>query len=147
MSFIKRDENAGTVYAPGYFLADDEHCTRETRTIKADDESVKTAANGGKYVPMGATFKNGDAVEGVVFEDVDVSNGDAAGSVVTAGTIIKERLVTPADADALKTAGFKVIAEAAVTRPEGFELDTEETATDTTAETAGAKKNTAGGAK
>lgn len=116
MSFVKINENTGKVYAAGYFLADPEHCTRETRTIKADDASVKTADNGGKYVPMGATYKvagtgkgESPTVVGVVFEDVDVTNGDAAGSVVTSGTIIKDRLVTPTDADALKAIGFTVI--------------------------------------
>lgn len=122
MSFIKRDEITGIVYAPGYFLSDDENCTRETRTISASDASVKTAPNGGKYVPMGATYKDGENVVGVVFEDVDVTNGDAPGSVVTKGTIYADRLVTPADADALKTAGFTVITkEPAVTRPDGFD--------------------------
>lgn len=116
MSFTHINENKGTVYAAGYFLADPEHCTRETRTIKADDKSVKTADNGGKYVPMGATYKvagtGEDAaatVAGVVFEDVDVTDGDAAGSVVTSGTIIKDRLVNPDDADALKAIGFTII--------------------------------------
>lgn len=124
MSFIKRNENVGTTYAPGWFLADPEHCSRETRTIKANDPSAKTAANGGKYVPMGATYKNGETVVGVVYEDVDVTNGDAPGSVVTAGTIIADRLVTQSDSDALKTAGFTVIAKAPVTtRPDGFDKE------------------------
>lgn len=118
MSFIQRNETTGKVYAPGFFLANDEHCTRLTKTIKANDASVKTADNGGKYVPAGATYKEGETVVGVVFEDVDVSNGDAPGSVVTAGTIYKDLLVTPADADALKAAGFAVLDAPAVTRPE-----------------------------
>lgn len=123
MSFIQRDETKGRAYAPGYFLADAEHCTRETRTIKTTDASVKTAENGGKYVPMGATYKETvgetETVVGVVYEDVDVTSGDMPGSVVTKGTIYADRLVTPGDADALKTAGFTVIATSpAVTRPE-----------------------------
>lgn len=118
MSFVKINERQGTVYAPGYFLSDPEHCTRVTKTIKATDSNVKTASNGGKYVPMGATYKEGDTVVGVVYEDVDVTNGDMPGSVVTAGTIIKDRLVTPDDATALKAAGFVVVdTEDTVTRP------------------------------
>lgn len=117
MSFVQINENKGKVYAPGYFLADPEHCTRLTKTIKADDKAVVTADNGGKYVPMGTTYKEttgkGDSakeqVVGVVFEDVDVTNGDMPGSVVTAGTIIKDRLATPDDADALKAIGFTII--------------------------------------
>lgn len=127
MSFIQRNEYTGKAYAPGFFLADSEHCTRVTKTIKADDKSVRTADNGGKYVPMGATYKETtgtgekatEAVVGVVYEDVDVSRGDVPGSVVTAGTIYKDRLVTPDDADALKAIGFTIIeAEPEVTRPE-----------------------------
>lgn len=122
MSFIKRDETTGTTYAPGWFLANDEHCTRVTKTIKADDASVQTAANGGKYVPMGATLKDGETVVGVVFEDVDVTYGDMPGSVVTAGTIIKDRLFTQDDAEALKTAGFTVVDEPTSTRPDEFNV-------------------------
>lgn len=125
MSFILRDSNKGAVYAPGYFLANNEDCTRVTKTIKADDASVLTASNGGKYVPMGATYKDGEDVVGVVYEDVDVTSGDMPGSVVTAGTIYADRLVTPGDAEALKTAGFTVITtEPEVTRPEGFDKET-----------------------
>lgn len=112
MSFIKRNETAGKVCAPGYFLANDEHCTRLTKTIKQADPSVKTADNGGKYVPMGATIKDGENIVGVLYEDVDVTYGDMPGSVVTAGTIYADRLVTPGDAAALKTAGFTVIEKA-----------------------------------
>lgn len=127
MSFIQRDEYTGKAYAPGFFLADNEHCTRVTKTIKADDKSVQTADNGGKYVPMGATYKEtaGDGetatekVVGVVYEDVDVSFGDMPGSVVTAGTIYKNRLVTPDDAEELAKIGFTIIDEEPdVTRPE-----------------------------
>lgn len=122
MSFVQMNENTGTVYAPGYFLAHEE-CTRVTKTIKADDASVKTAANGGKYVPMGATYKEGTGesakIVGVVYEDVDVTFGDMPGSVVTAGTIYKDRLVTPDDATELAKIGFTVIESAdTVTRPE-----------------------------
>lgn len=133
MSFINLNANKGTMYQPGQFLADPEHCTRVTRTIKADDPSVKTASNGGKFVPMGATYKESvttgsgetqqteDKIVGVVYEDTDVTNGDAAGSVVTAGTIYKDLLVTPSDADALKEIGFIIVDSVpATTRPEEF---------------------------
>lgn len=127
MSFVQMNENTGTVYAPGYFLADPEHCTRVTKIAKADDKQVKTAANGGKYIPMGATYKESvtsgesttEQVLGVFYEDVDVTNGDMPASVVTAGTIIKDRLLNPDDADALKALGFNVIeTQDDVVRPE-----------------------------
>ena len=113
----------GVSYAPGWFLADNEHCTRETRTVAANHAQVKTAANGGKYVPMGAIWPSNDAnAIGIVYEDVDVTTGNMPGSVVTAGTIYADRLPTAA-ASAAKTAlegkGFKFITTApAVTRPD-----------------------------
>lgn len=113
----------GVSYAPGWFLADNEHCTRETRTIPANHAQVKTAANGGKYVPMGAIWPSNDAnAVGIVYEDVDVTTGNMPGSVVTAGTVYADRLPTAA-ASAAKTAlegkGFKFITtNPAVTRPD-----------------------------
>ena len=121
MSFIA--SSTGTGYAPGWFLADNEHCTRETRTVAANHAQVKTAANGGKYVPMGAIWPSNDAnAVGIVYEDVDVTAGNMPGSVVTAGTIYADRLPTAA-ASAAKTAlegkGLKFITPApAVTRPD-----------------------------
>lgn len=113
----------GVSYAPGWFLADNEHCTRETRQIAANHAQVKTAANGGKYVPMGAIWPSNDAnAVGIVYEDVDVTTGNMPGSVVTAGTVYADRLPTAA-ASAAKTAlegkGFKFITTTpAVTRPD-----------------------------
>lgn len=113
----------GVSYAPGWFLADNEHCTRETRTVAANHAQVKTAANGGKYVPMGAIWPSNDAnAVGIVYEDVDVTTGNMPGSVVTAGTVYADRLPTAA-ASAAKTAlegkGFKFITtNPAVTRPD-----------------------------
>lgn len=113
----------GVSYAPGWFLADNEHCTRETRQIAANHAQVKTAANGGKYVPMGAIWPSNDAnAVGIVYEDVDVTTGNMPGSVVTAGTVYADRLPAAA-ASAAKTAlegkGFKFItATPTVTRPD-----------------------------
>lgn len=126
MSFIERNATQGKVYAPGYFLAHEE-CERRTKTI-AQAGSV-TAANGGKYVPMGTLYTVTTEVEGedvtdyigFVYEDVDVTSGDMPGSVVTKGTVYENRL--PATlAEAAKTAlvakGFVFITEPEVTRPE-----------------------------
>lgn len=118
MSFVQN--GTGTGYAPGWFLAE-EICSRETRTISAEHAQVKTADNGGKYVPMGAIFPANDATAvGIVYEDVDVTTGNMPGSVVTKGTIYADRL--PALAAAAKTAlagkGFTIIdAVPTVTRP------------------------------
>lgn len=119
MSFIQNGTGLG--YAPGWFLAEAD-CSRQTRTIPQNHAQVKTTAEGGKYVPMGAVFPSNDAnAIGIVYEDVDVTTGAMPGSVVTAGVIYADRLPT-ALASAAKTAlegkGFTIItAVPTVTRP------------------------------
>lgn len=120
MSFITRNVTTGQAYAPGWFLANNEDCTRETRTIKSDGST--DGQNGGKYVPMGTIFPSNDSsAEGIVYQDVDVTTGDMPGSVVTAGTVYKDRLPVDLDSgaeEALEALGFKFIdAAPAVTRP------------------------------
>lgn len=116
MSFIANSN--GTIYAPGYFLAHEE-CVRETRQIPQAGATV--AANGGKYVKMGTVFpaNTADAV-GIVYEDVDVTFGDAPGSVVTKGVVYSDRLPVALD-NAAKTAleakGFVFLTTPAVVRP------------------------------
>lgn len=88
MSFISGSKGQG--YEPGYFLAHEE-CTRETREIS--QSGAITADNGGKYVPMGTVYPSNDGnAVGIVYEDVDVTYGNMPGSVVTAGTVIEDRL-------------------------------------------------------
>lgn len=91
----------GQAYAPGWFLADNEHCTRLTRQIPAT--AGIAGANGGKYVPMGTAYPSNDAnAEGIVYEDVDVTNGDMPGSVVTKGIVYEDRLaITGYDYDSV----------------------------------------------
>ena len=119
MSFIGAVEQ-GKVYAPGYFLAHEE-CERKTREIA---QSSATAVNGRKYVKAGTFYpaNNSSTVEGIVYEDVDVTTGDMPGSVVLSGTVYLDRLpAAPASGvqAALEGKGFKFIATSpAVTRPE-----------------------------
>lgn len=119
MSFIGAVEQ-GKTYAPGWFLAHEE-CERKTRQIA--QEGATTVANGGKYVKMGTFYpaNASDTVEGIVYEDVDVTTGDMPGSVVLKGTVYLDRLpVAPATGvqAALEAKGFKFIATSpAVTRP------------------------------
>lgn len=119
MAFIENSQ--GVTYNPGYFLADAENCTRITKNFKSDDSSnitVKTAANGSKYVPMGSVYKESSTPIGIVYEDVDVSAGEAAGSVVIAGTVYKDRLADGAELSEVD--GITVIDKAPeVTRPDG----------------------------
>lgn len=113
----------GECYAPGYFLAHEE-CERKTREIAQNHAQVVTGADGSKHVPAGAFYpaNNSGSVEGIVYEDVDVTNGDAPGSVVLRGVVYKDRLpASPASGveNALKGKGFTFIASApSVTRPD-----------------------------
>ena len=111
----------GKVYAPGYFLAyDDETVTRVTRTIPANHAQVATAANGGKYVPAGAVYPSNDGnAIGLLYEDVDVTNGAAMGSVVTKGVVYTPRLPAAAESAAVTAlTGITFIAsEPSVVRP------------------------------
>ena len=58
MSFISSNE-AATVYAPGWFLANPGDTKPETKTIAHNHGNVQTA-EGGKYVPMGAIYPSND---------------------------------------------------------------------------------------
>lgn len=137
MSFIERNATQGQVYAPGYFLAHEE-CVRETRQFNQDSALVKTAANGGKYVPMGTAYptNDGNAI-GITYEDVDVSTGNMPGSVVTKGEVYEGRLaITGADYDAVtlknlvspKTQGWQ---ERSGTSPDYTYSDSTDTTVDT----------------
>lgn len=99
MSFIGAKNGKG--FEPGWFLANNEDCTRETREFS--QSGAKTSADGGKYVPMGVAYPSNDAYAiGIVYEDVDVTYGNMPGSVVTKGEIYEDRLaITGADYDAV----------------------------------------------
>ncbi len=117
MSFIS--ENKGRILAAGWFLANPENCERRTRQMSAD--KGVSGDYGTKYIPMGTVYPANDSTaEGIVYEDVEVTNGDMPGSVVLSGTVYENRLPA-AIADAAKTAltakGFKFITEPTVTRP------------------------------
>ena len=119
MSFNTDTTNIG--YAPGYFLADTEGCTRETITVAANHAAVVTKADGSKFVPAGAVIPaNGSTAVGILYEDVDVSTGAMPGSIVTRGVIYEDRLPASLDSDAVTAlTGIKVITAApTVTRPD-----------------------------
>lgn len=116
MAFIGKE--AGTVFAPGYFLVANELCDRETRQA----EKTKGATVGDrKVVKMGTIYPADTAAAiGIVYEDVDVTEGDAPCSVVTKGTVYTNRLpAAPSEAakTALEKLGFKFVTESEVTRP------------------------------
>lgn len=117
MSFIGNSK--GAAYAPGWFLAG-EDCERETRQVPA---SMGTAEGGGKRVKAGTPFpSNNGQIVGFVYGDVDVTNGDAPGSVVVAGSVIASRLPVKLDSAAKSklesSKGWRLVEAAkAVTRP------------------------------
>lgn len=91
MSFINSKTHPS--YAPGWFLADDENCTRVTREVAQNSALAKQTEDGGVYVPMGTAYPSNDAnAIGILFEDCDVSTGDMPGSVVTHGVVYENRL-------------------------------------------------------
>lgn len=120
MSFIEKNATVGKTYAPGWFLAS-EDCKRETRQIA---QYGATSANGGKYQKMGSFYpaNNSSTVEGILYEDVDVTSGDMPGSVVTEGIVYLDRLPAAPESgvqSALEGKGFKFITSAPETvRPE-----------------------------
>lgn len=111
MSFIKRNESQGLVRADGWFLAHEE-CERKTRQVT---QSMATTVNGRKYVPMGSFYpaNNSSTVEGIVYEDVDVTTGDMPASVVLKGVVYLDRLPAAPESgvqNALEGKGFTFIA-------------------------------------
>lgn len=118
MSFIGNIKGLG--FEPGWFLVHDEKCTRETRQIAQSGAS--SLDDGTKYVKMGTVYPaNNSTAIGIVYEDVEVTLGDAPGSVVTSGTVYEDRLPEALDSDAksaLAALGFKFVQSVpAVTRP------------------------------
>lgn len=112
---------SGTTFEAGWFLVDDEACLRESATIAAN-HAQKVVRNGRTIVPAGAIIPaNGATAKGILYEDIDVTDGDAFGSIVTKGKVYEDRL--PANAEsAAKTAladiQFATAPEA--TRPAAF---------------------------
>ena len=112
--------NRGYGWAAGHFLVDDETCVRQTMTIPANHGQRVTRDDGRIVVPAGAVIPaNGATAKGLLFEDIDVTNGAMPGSVVTEGTVYADRLPAAiAEAAATAMTGITVIATApAVTRP------------------------------
>ena len=82
---------------------------------------------GNKMVNAGTVFPANDSTAtGILFESVDVTNGEHEGSLIVAGRIIAERLPETLNAEAktaLEALGVGFYTEEVVTRPD---LDTVE---------------------
>lgn len=121
MSFIKRNATSGKVYAPGYFLANNEDCSRVT--FEADASNAQAVTDGtAKYIKMGTIWPaNGATAKGIVYEDVDVSEGNMPGSLVVSGVVYENRLPDTLNSNAksaLQAIGFVFLTEGSVTRPD-----------------------------
>ena len=100
MSFIATENGRG--FEAGYFLLADEKCVRVTKTISAEHAQAATLADGRKVVPAGAIWPSNDGeAQGIVYEDIDVTNGDAPGAVVVAGKVYADRLPAAAESAAV----------------------------------------------
>lgn len=68
----------------------------QTFTYQIPEELGEVQEDGRKIVKSGTVFPaNDETAIGLVFNDVDVTNGDAPGSVLVEGWIIEERLPEP----------------------------------------------------
>ena len=113
----------GRVYAPGWFLAEEE-CSRETAEISASHSQAVTIG-ATKIVPAGAVIPSNDGnAKGILYEDVEVTTGNMPGSIVTKGTVYEDRLPAAIESTAEAVLpGIKVItATPAVIRPD-FSID------------------------
>lgn len=119
MSFTA--SSTGTIFEAGWFLVNNEDCTRETAQIAANHAQAVTR-NGRTIVPMGAVIPaNGSTAKGILYEDIDVTDGAAPGSIVTEGVVYGDRLPASLDSDAATALkGIKVETAPTVVRPSIF---------------------------
>lgn len=113
----------GYGWAAGHFLANDETCVRKTMTIAANHSQVVTRDNGRKVVPAGAVIPSNDGnAKGILFEDIDVTEGAKPGSVIVDGTIYEDKLPAAIEsaAEAVLTSITVITTSPAVTRPDYF---------------------------
>lgn len=118
MSFFDGPDK-GYGWNAGHFLVNDETCVRQTMTIAANHAQRVTRDDGRVVVPAGAVIPaNGATAKGILFEDIDVTEGAKPGSVVTEGTVYGGRLPAAlAEAAATALTGIKVITEPTIIRP------------------------------
>lgn len=118
MSFFDGPDK-GYGWNAGHFLVNDETCVRQTMTIAANHAQRVTRDDGRVVVPAGAVIPaNGATAKGILFEDIDVTDGAKPGSVVTEGTVYGGRLPAAlAEAAATALTGIKVLTEPTITRP------------------------------
>ena len=120
MSFISTPAFQGKGWEAGWFLVNNEECTRLTKTIAANHAQVITRSDGTKYVPAGAVIPANDGTAvGILYEPIDVTSGAMPGSVVVKGEVYTDRLpAAPAAAAVSALTGIKFTATSpTITRP------------------------------
>lgn len=145
MSFIQSPEFQGKGWEAGWFLVDNEDCTRMTATIAANHAQVVTRADGTKYVPAGAIIPSNDGnAKGILYENIDVSTGDMPGSIVTRGQVYTDRLpASPESAAVSALTGIGFTATSPATNRPNFEVKMLATLTVTSAASATTSGDTA----
>lgn len=88
MSF--NENKQGVVFNAGSFIANgDENIVRETREASASSALVVTGADGSKHIPAGTAYPSNDGnAIGLMYEDVDVTNGNMPCSVITKNAVV-----------------------------------------------------------
>lgn len=91
MSFIGKTKQ-GRGFEAGYFLESEVGLVRKTVSIP---QAGAKDFDGEKYVLAGTLWSGtygGATVNGIVYEDVNVTSGEMPGSVVLAGRVYKDRV-------------------------------------------------------
>lgn len=71
------------------------------KTAQIDNTGVEADKYGYKIVKAGTIYPSDDSsAKGIVFDDVDVTYGEKAGSILVAGRVIKDRLTISSEAAA-----------------------------------------------
>lgn len=98
---------------PGYFLVNDENCERLTCTV---DDNMDYVASGDRMIVLAGDIypKNDHTALGFIYENVDITFGEAPASYVSRGSVVMSRLPYVIDDDAktaLKARGFVFVDE------------------------------------
>ena len=86
------------------------------QTVQVLQDGVTADEYGNKIVKAGTVYPTNDAsAKGVLFEDVDVTNGDHEGSLIVAGRIYSDMLPTAPGKD-VSLPGITFVTAVATTR-------------------------------
>lgn len=79
-------------------------------TYQVDDSGIEADANGRKIVKAGTVYKKEEKAIGLVFADVDVTNGPQPAAIMVEGYVIESRLpavIEQADKTAMSGIKFR----------------------------------------